>query len=199
MSKSILILFLAVAISCVASAADVPSPIPVPTSEQARNKVIAARVFEEIFNQGNFQVAGQIYAPDFVNHGQHRDASLAEDQAAVHAEKAACPDLRMTVSQMVAEGDLVTVVWTFQGTHTGARYYGLPATGTRIQLRGITVWRIVDGKIREEWTSFDRLGMFIQFAAQLKWWLMGLLLAVVLLSWAVCRGIVRAAQIRSRP
>jgi steroid delta-isomerase-like uncharacterized protein len=198
MSKTLLILFMTLATACAASAA-VPSSIPASTSQESTNKAVAGRVFEEIFNQGKFQVADEIYAPDFANHGEHRDAFLAEDQAAVHAEKAACPDLRMTVNMMVAEGDLVTVVWTFKGTHTGARYYGLPATGTRIQLRGITVWRIVDGKIRDEWTSFDRLGMFIQFAAQLKWWLMSLLLAVVLLSWAVCRGIVRAAQIRSRP
>jgi len=39
-----------------------------PTTE-ARNKAIATRVFEEIFNQGRFEVAAEIYSPDFQNHG----------------------------------------------------------------------------------------------------------------------------------
>src|SRR5947207_15389698 len=70
------------------------------SAQEAKNEAIAARVFEEIFNQGKFQVADEIYAPDFVNHGLHRDATLSEDQAAVHAEKKAFPDLKMTVSLM---------------------------------------------------------------------------------------------------
>ena len=41
-------------------------------SIRARNKAVAMRVFEEIFSQGKFQVADEIYAPDFRNHGVHR-------------------------------------------------------------------------------------------------------------------------------
>jgi len=148
-------------------------------------------VFEEIFNQGKFQVAEEIYAKDFVNHLLHRNADLQEDQAAVRAEKKAFPDLKMTVNLMVAEGDLVTVVWTFRGTHTAAGY-GLPfPTGAKVELRGITVWRIVDGKIREEWTSFDQLQAARQFLTQLKWPLLGFLCAAVILAWILCRVILR--------
>lgn len=62
----------------------------------------------------------------------------------------------MTTVLLVAEGDLVTVVWTATGTNTG-QGNGLPATGKKVAGRGITVWRIVDGKIREEWSEFDSL------------------------------------------
>ena len=137
-------------------------------------------MFEEIFNQGKFQVADEIYASDFVNHGLHKNFDLQADQAAVHAEKKAFPDLKITADLMVAEGDLVTVVWTFRGTNTAAGY-GLPPTGARIELRGITVWRIVDGKIREEWTSFDDMQAARQLVSQLKWQLLGLLVAAVIL------------------
>ena len=78
-------------------------------SIQARNKAVAMRVFDEIFNQGKFQVADEIYAPDFQNHGLHRSVDLKTDQEAVHAEKKAFPDLRMSVQEMVAEGDKVAV------------------------------------------------------------------------------------------
>ena len=124
-------------------------------SIQARNKAVAMRVFDEIFNQGKFEVANEIYAPDFQNHGLHQTADLKTDQDAVHAEKKAFPDLRMSVQQLVAEGDKVAVLWTFQGTHTGSGYEGLPATGTRVEVRGITIWRIVDGRIVEEWTTWN--------------------------------------------
>jgi len=110
-----------------------PTPLAA-ASEQDRNKAVAWRVFEEIFNQGKIEVADEIYAPDFVNHGLKTNASLQEDQAAVHQEKAAFPDLKMSVELMVAEGDLVAVVWVFRGTHTHAGYGGMPPTGALVGL-----------------------------------------------------------------
>ncbi|MGA2606670.1 MAG: ester cyclase [Terriglobia bacterium] len=191
MGKTLPLLFMILAPVSAAFAADTVPFLPDGASQEARNKAIAGRVFEEIFNQGKFQVAEEIYAKDFVNHGLHRNADLREDQAAARAEKKAFPDLKMTVNLMVAEGDLVTVVWTFLGTHTGAGYYGLPPTGVKVELRGITVWRIVDGKIREEWTSFDQLRVFRQFVTQLKWPLIGFLSAAVILACVLCRVILR--------
>ena len=160
------------------------------TSPQEKNKVIARRVFDEIFNQGKFQVANEIYAPDFVNHGQHRDASLEEDQAASRWEKQACPDMKIAVELISSDGDLVTVVWRLKGTNTAAAS-PLPATGVKIDMRGITVWRIADGRIREEWTAFDELGIVRQALVQLKWKLFGLFCAVVALLWAFSRVIRR--------
>ena len=121
-----------------------------------RNKAVARRVFEEIFNQGKFEVADEIYAKDFVNHGVRRDADLKEDQAAARGWKLAFPDLKMTVLKEIAEGDLVTVLYTGTGTNTGEGN-GFPATGKKIEGRGITIWRIVNGKITEEWSEFDQL------------------------------------------
>jgi steroid delta-isomerase-like uncharacterized protein len=163
---------------------------------QAQNKAVAMRVFDEIFNQGQFAVADEIYAPDFRNHGLHRSADLKTDQDAVHAEKKAFPDLRIGVQQMIAEGDKVAVLWTFQGTHTGSGYEGLPATGTRVEVRGITIWRFANGRIVEEWSSFSDTGAYIAMLAHLKWWLLlaGLLLLIVLilierLAWRMIRRI----------
>lgn len=157
---------------------------PVETKNGARNKAVAMRVFEEIFNQGKFQVADEIYAQDFRNHGLHRSIDLKEDQGWVHAEKKAFPDLRLSVQQMVAEGDKVAVLWTFQGTHTGSGYEGLPATGTRVEVRGITIWRIVDGRIVEEWSSFSETGAYLTMFSHLKWWLVfaGLLVLAMVIT-----------------
>jgi steroid delta-isomerase-like uncharacterized protein len=175
-----------------AASAPVPAyPVAMAASQQGMNKAVAMRVFEEIFNQGKFQVADEIYAPDFANHGLHKDFNLQDDQAAVHWEKKALPDLKMTVDLIAAEGDLVTVVWTLHGTNTAAAS-PLPETGAKLELRGITVWRILDGRIREEWTSFDTLGIVRQVVDQLKWELLGILCVAVILLWIVARIIRRS-------
>ena len=112
----------------------------------------------------------------------------------MHDEKRAFPDLHMTVDMLVAEGDLVTAVWTFHGTHTHDGYGGLPATGATIAMRGITVWRIVDGKIRDEWSSFNELGAYAQVIAHVKWALFAALLGLVAIIIAVERAAVWAVR-----
>jgi|SRR5579863_819720 predicted ester cyclase len=134
-----------------------PAPAA-PRSELEKNKAVARRVFEEIFNQGKFEVADEIYAQDFVNHGVHHDVGLKEDQAAARGWKLAFPDGKMTVLKEIAEGDLVTVLYIGTGTNTGEGN-GLPATGKKTEVRGITIWRVVNGKITEEWGEFDQLGL----------------------------------------
>ena len=67
----------------------------------------------------------------------------------------------MSADILIAEGNLVTVLWTGRGTNTGAGN-GLPATGKSLTGRGIAIWRIVDGKITEEWSAFDQLSILQQ-------------------------------------
>jgi predicted ester cyclase len=169
-----------------------------PMTTEARNKATATRVFEEIFNQGKFQVADEIYAPGFKNHGLHKAYDLKADQDAVHAEKQAFPDLHMSVDKLVAEGDLVTALWTFRGTHTAGGYGGLPPTGCRVEMRGMTIWRIVDGRIQEEWSVFDELGPYSQIAAQLKRPLLGILTVLLALVVLVERTILLLIRLAYR-
>jgi steroid delta-isomerase-like uncharacterized protein len=135
--------------------------VAVAGDDRQKAKEIARRVFEEIFNEHKFEVAGEIYAPDFVNHGLTRDIGLEQDQTAARGWVSAFPDGRMVVEMVLAEGDYVTVLWHGEGTNTGTGN-GLPATGKKAVSRGITIWRITDGKIREEWSAFDRLSLMQQ-------------------------------------
>ena len=131
------------------------------SSPQEQNKAIARRAFEEILSQGRFELAGELYAKDFINHGIHRNASLEEDQAALKGWHQAFSDITIVPERLIAEGDLVAIYWIARGTNTGTGN-GLPATGKKAELAGITIWRIVDGKIREEWSAFDQLAMMQQ-------------------------------------
>jgi steroid delta-isomerase-like uncharacterized protein len=126
------------------------------SSLQEQNKAIARRAFEEILSHGRFELAEQLYAKDFVNHGIHRDATLEEDQAALKGWHQAFSNIVISPEKLIAEGDLVTIYWIARGTNTGTGN-GLPATGKKAELAGITIWRIVDGKIKEEWSAFDQL------------------------------------------
>jgi steroid delta-isomerase-like uncharacterized protein len=128
---------------------------------QEQNKAIARRAFEEVLSGARFELAGELYAKDFVNHGIHRDVGLAEDQAALKGWHEAFPDVVIVPEKLIAEGDLVTIYWIARGTNTGTGN-GLPATGKKAELAGITIWRIVDGKIKEEWSAFDQLSMMQQ-------------------------------------
>jgi steroid delta-isomerase-like uncharacterized protein len=128
---------------------------------QEQNKAIAKRAFEELLSRGRFELAEQLYAKDFVNHGIHRDIGMAEDQEALKGWHQAFPDVVIVPEKLIAEEDLVTIYWIARGTNTGTGN-GLPATGKRAELAGITIWRIVDGKIKEEWSAFDQLSMMKQ-------------------------------------
>lgn len=128
---------------------------------QDQNKAVAKRAFEEVLSQGRFELAEQLYAKDFVNHGIHSNASLEEDQAALKGWHQAFPDVVVAPEKLIAEGDLVTIYWVARGTNTGTGN-GLPATGKKAELAGITIWRIVDNKIKEEWSAFDQLSMMRQ-------------------------------------
>ena len=122
------------------------------------NKSITRRVYEEGLNQGRFEVP---YSADFVGHGGRRTFTHADGMAEARGWREAFPDLKITVDEQVAERDLVAVRWTARGTNTGAGN-GLPATGRAVQITGTTLFRVADGRIAEEWTSADSLGLMKQ-------------------------------------
>jgi steroid delta-isomerase-like uncharacterized protein len=131
------------------------------SSSEEQNKALAKHAFEELLSRGRFELAEKLYAKDFVNHGIHRDISLEEDQAALKGWHQAFPDLSIVPEKLIADGDLVAVYWIARGTNTGTGN-GLPATGKKAEQAGITIWRIVNGKIKEEWSAFDQLSLMQQ-------------------------------------
>jgi predicted ester cyclase len=112
-----------------------------------KNKTVVRRVFTDILSQGNFEVAAEIYAKDYVNHQTTKDLGLDESEAVDHGWRAAFPDLELTIEKEIAEGDFVTVLWRGRGTNTGSGN-GLTATGKKAEGRGISIFRVVDEKIK---------------------------------------------------
>jgi steroid delta-isomerase-like uncharacterized protein len=73
----------------------------------------------------------------------------------------AFPDGKITIDDQLAEGDLVTSRWTGRGIHQGD-LMGIPPTGKQVTVTGITISRVKDGKVVEEWTNWDTLGLLQQ-------------------------------------
>ena len=130
------------------------------------NKAIARREMEELFNHtGNLDVADEIYAPDYVGHeasqpeGVHGVEGARQFAAAI---RRAFPDLTCTIEDQVAEGEKVVSRYTIRGTHQGEEFFGVPASGQRIEMRGIQIDRFEGGKLVEERAEFDLLGVLQQ-------------------------------------
>ena len=130
-------------------------------SEQERNKNVARNFFEDVLGHGKLDKYAESHTTDFVAHAGDRTATLEEDMAYAREERKALPDMSITVNQMIAEGDRVAVYWTASGTNTQAGM-GFPATGKKIRISGMTLFRFQDGKIREEWGVWDELSALRQ-------------------------------------
>src|SRR5919199_1420805 len=129
------------------------------------NKALVGREMVELFNHtGNLDAVEEIIAPDYVSYeptsGQTRGIEGARQFAATFRQ--AFPDLENTIDDMVAEGDKVVVHFRARGTHEGETEAFGPATGKRMDITGITIKRVSEGKIAEAWTNFDALGMMQQ-------------------------------------
>jgi steroid delta-isomerase-like uncharacterized protein len=131
------------------------------TNPLEANKAIARRLFEVALNHGNWDVYNEIHSQDFVAHAGKRSEGLAGDLQDAKGWRQAFPDGQYTIEQVIAEGDRVVVQFTGRGTNTGTGN-GLPATGKHVEVTGVTIFRIANGKIVEEWSEYDMLGLLRQ-------------------------------------
>jgi steroid delta-isomerase-like uncharacterized protein len=135
-----------------------------PMSEE--NKAIVRREVEELFNHtGTLDAAEEVYGPDFVGH----DPTMPEDIHGIEEARqfaagfrSAFPDLTCTIEDQVAEGDKVVTRWRTSGTHQGQTEELGPPTGNRMEMTGISIERISEGKVVESWDNYDAMGMMQQ-------------------------------------
>jgi steroid delta-isomerase-like uncharacterized protein len=78
--------------------------------------------------------------------------------------RGAFPDAQITIEDQLAEGDMVATRWTARGTHQGD-LMGVPASGNRVEVAGMTISRSEGGRIVEEWNNYDALGLMQQIRA----------------------------------
>jgi steroid delta-isomerase-like uncharacterized protein len=132
----------------------------------AANEELARRFFQELCNGRNGAVADEIVAADYVSHGPQ--APPAEGPDGVRARVAVYQDALdgfWDVQEIRAAGeDRVFVRWIGRGKHN-EELMGVAPTGAQIDVDAITIFRIAGGKIAEEWTVWDALGLLQQVGA----------------------------------
>jgi steroid delta-isomerase-like uncharacterized protein len=128
------------------------------------NKTVIRRLFEEVWNKGNLPVADELFAQNY----SHHDSSTPEFGRGPESEKkratlyrTAFPDVRLTIEDIIAEGETVTARWSCKGTHKGD-LSGIAATGKQFTISGISVTRFASGKMVEAWVNWDALGLMQQ-------------------------------------
>ena len=131
------------------------------------NKAIARR-FIQAWSAGGIGIIDELAAPDITVAYTHYPEPIhgAESFKQMLTQTfASFPDMRITVDELIAEGDKVAVRWTYSGTHQGEEVFGIPPTGKEVRVSGITVYRIADGKVVEESGLVDAFSLMLQLGA----------------------------------
>jgi steroid delta-isomerase-like uncharacterized protein len=129
------------------------------------NEAVVRRLVEEVLNRGRTGLLAELVAADHVGHDPFGDHYGPEGlRIAVAEYRAAFPDLRVTVEDLVTAGDTVVHRFTLRGTHAGP-FLGIPPTGRAVTAAGIAIDRLVGGKVAESWVVLDALGLLRQLGA----------------------------------
>ena len=128
-------------------------------------KASAIRMGEEVWNKGKVDLLDEYYTPDSVLHQPPfpdvQGIEIFKHQ--VKDTRTAFPDFRLTIDDVIAEGNKVAVRWTVTGTHTGpSEFIPVPPTGKQVSITGSYMARVEDGKFAEIWFFADNLGQFQQ-------------------------------------
>ena len=129
------------------------------------NKTVVRRFYEELHG-GNLNVLEELVASEYVLHGWHseRRETIKEARQSTLQQRAAFPDWKITVHELIAEGDLVASNLTITGTHEG-KFGNFEPTGKSVNFTGTFIDRVVNGKIVEMWHRPDFLQLLIQIGA----------------------------------
>jgi len=121
------------------------------------------RLFEEAFNRGNLAAVDDVLSSDHFAHNAF-GGTLNGPRGLkwlVTMFRTAFPNLHCTIEDEIREGDKFAAHWTMHGTHRGL-FMGNPPTGRQIEVQGMIFGSIENGRIVEDWTLIDQIGILQQ-------------------------------------
>ena len=130
---------------------------------EAQNRILVKRWMDEVWTKMDPAAIKELlaedmrfnYAPEGVPNNREGYKQTMDIYAEIFTNKV------FTLHEMVVEGNKVAVRWSSVSTHS-AEFMGIPATGNKIKETGISVLRIEEGKIVEEWAEVDMFGILMQ-------------------------------------
>ena len=131
------------------------------------NKAVI-RQWIEAYNERDLEAEAAVLAPGLVVHVSAAPGPLEGLEAwrqfsGSFAE--AFPDLRLTVEDVMSDGEKVAARVAFRGTHRGEEYQGIPPSGKEVAFTSMEFNRVVGGKVEEHWVELDLLGLMQQLVA----------------------------------
>jgi predicted ester cyclase len=121
------------------------------------NVALVRRVIDEIWNAGNIELADELFAPTYINHGGLIPDLVQGPEGikwSVAFYRAAFPGLHVAIDDLRAENDRVTLRWT-AGNHVPDQGAGSAPAGAGGTVSGRTSSHLVNGQVVESWTSWD--------------------------------------------
>ena len=140
------------------------------SQEKAKEELKATirRVIIEAWNRGNIDALDELYAADFIRHRPPFSdiEGLDAHKQRVKVVRSSYPDHKTIIHDIIVDGDTVALWYTWRGTHTG-QGMSIPPTGKQVSVAGCDVYKIVDGKIVEEWDHEGFLSLFQQLGYEI--------------------------------
>jgi predicted ester cyclase len=130
---------------------------------------VARRVYQELWNDRRYDAAEELFDPGFRHPAVPGLSGGAAKVAAVRGYHDACPDLVLTVEELLAGPEAVAARFTVRGTDTGG-LKGRPPTGRPLQAWGVEFLRVRDGRITDDWIGVDWLGILTQLGVVANPW-----------------------------
>ncbi|MBT2542155.1 ester cyclase [Streptomyces sp. ISL-44] len=131
------------------------------------NKLMVDKMFDEIAMKGNLGVIEEIFASGYIDHDTMKDEESVTGRDVIRQDVTMWRnafDFTFDTKAQLAEGDCVTTVWSWTGTHKG-EFMGIAPTGKRCTMTGTTTFRCQDGMIAEGWWHMDAMGLMRQLGA----------------------------------
>ena len=127
------------------------------------NKTIVRRIAEEGWNERKYDIFDEFFSADFVNidPGSPEVNNLEQYKQWVAMIHNGFSDHHVTIQDLIAEGDKVVKQWSLKATHDG-ELMEIPPTNKQVSESGITIYRIVDGKVKECVWGYDNYSFFVQ-------------------------------------
>jgi steroid delta-isomerase-like uncharacterized protein len=135
-------------------------------ASNAANESVVRSLFADVLNTGRVERADGLLAASFTLHDAPKGVPGNREgfKVLVGAFRAGFPDYVDTIDDVFSVDDRVVVRWTFNGTHTG-NFLGVPASGKPATISGISIYRVENGKITDDWTKFDLMSLMQQIGA----------------------------------
>ena len=114
----------------------------------------------EAINTGNLALLDKFVAPGYVEHSEGFQG-VEPFRQQVAAFRAAFPDLRVAIEDVLTDGDRFASRTAVTGTHTGD-LMGMPATGKRISVEAVDIGRVHDGQAAERWGGLNMYALLTQ-------------------------------------